>query len=255
MHSESRSEALGTFYRLLSELERRCGGKRRLADCSGRLPWPQRGVYFFFEDGEHRQPPHEHELRVVRVGTHAITKHSKSTLWQRLMQHRGPLNGGAGNHRGSIFRSCIGDAWCNREPAAAIRSWGVAADPSQAARRFGITRSELLASEKPLEMLVSCYVGRMSLLWLDADDSPAPDCERAVIERDAVALLSNFAKPPNDPPSPYWLGRHSSRAAIRDSGLWNNHFVDAVPDHPRFLALLGRLVGAQGNGESGTVRF
>lgn len=51
--SERRAD-LDRFYGLLGILEERCGGKRLLADCHGRMNWPSRGVYFFFEDGELR---------------------------------------------------------------------------------------------------------------------------------------------------------------------------------------------------------
>jgi hypothetical protein len=37
------------FYDLMERLEESVGGKRLLADCDGRMGWPQRGVYFFFE--------------------------------------------------------------------------------------------------------------------------------------------------------------------------------------------------------------
>ena len=42
------------LYDLLDHLEARVGGARVLADCSGRMNWPQRGVYFFYENGENR---------------------------------------------------------------------------------------------------------------------------------------------------------------------------------------------------------
>ena len=35
------------LYRLLDDLPDRSGGFRYLRDCTGRLAWPQRGVYFF----------------------------------------------------------------------------------------------------------------------------------------------------------------------------------------------------------------
>src|SRR6266403_979244 len=35
------------FYSILDELEAAIGGARKLAECSGRMVWPGRGVYFF----------------------------------------------------------------------------------------------------------------------------------------------------------------------------------------------------------------
>ena len=42
------------FYDLLNRLEGRIGGRRMLADCNGRMNWPNRGIYFFCEAGEAR---------------------------------------------------------------------------------------------------------------------------------------------------------------------------------------------------------
>ena len=50
----SRLDHLERFYSLLSELEERLSGARRLSDCSDRMPWPKRGIYFFRELGEVR---------------------------------------------------------------------------------------------------------------------------------------------------------------------------------------------------------
>src|SRR5690242_13971991 len=95
------------FYEILGTLEKKVGGKRTLAECDGRMPWPRRGVYFFFEPGEVRSDSGGGP-RVVRVGTHALANGSTTTLWRRLSQHRGSKRSGGGNHRGSIFRLLVG---------------------------------------------------------------------------------------------------------------------------------------------------
>lgn len=111
------------FYELLSNLAARLGGCRRLAECDGRMDWPQRGVYFFFELGELRSVSGTGN-RVVRVGTHALADGSRSTLWQRLSQHRGDARGDGGNHRGSIFRLLLGVALARRGDCPLPSSWG-----------------------------------------------------------------------------------------------------------------------------------
>lgn len=51
-----------------------------------------------------------------------------------------------------------------------------------------------------------------------------PTCS---IERNCIALLSNHARDPIDPPSDGWLGHHARAPQIRTSGLWNvNHITD-----------------------------
>jgi hypothetical protein len=110
--TDRRLHDLIRFYQLLEALERRLGGRRRLAHCHGRIQWPQRGVYFFMENGENRTDTGG-GLRIVRVGTHALTATSQTTLWKRLSQHKGQEGSGGGNHRGSIFRLLVGStlAW------------------------------------------------------------------------------------------------------------------------------------------------
>src|SRR5699024_6542977 len=42
------------FYELLDRLEGQVGGAPELRSCTGSMPWPDRGVYFFFEPEEYR---------------------------------------------------------------------------------------------------------------------------------------------------------------------------------------------------------
>jgi len=236
----SRLDDLVRFHGLLEALARRLGGPRRLAECHGRMAWPQRGVYFFLDPDEPRTDT-EPGPRVVRVGTHALTKRSRTTLWQRLSQHRGPLETGAGNHRGSIFRLLVGNAMMARDRAESPATWSLGADPGAAARTLGLTRVDVLDAEAPLERRVSSYIGALPFLWLAVDDAPGPASLRGVVERGAIALLSNFGRPGLDLPGPRWLGLHSDRDRVRRSGVWNNNHVDE-PQVDGFLDTMERLI-------------
>jgi hypothetical protein len=86
-----RLDDLIRFCDILETLERRIGGRRLLADCHGRMDWPQRGVYFFMEEGERRTDTGE-GLRIVRVGTHALKAGSGTTLWDASRSTRGRRN-------------------------------------------------------------------------------------------------------------------------------------------------------------------
>jgi hypothetical protein len=169
-------------------------------------------VYFFREPGENRSGRPD-VARVVRVGTHAVSAGSRSTLWGRLRAHRGGADG-SGNHRGSIFRLHVGAALLSRD-GAHLPTWSIGSSASKSVR----------ATEVEHERRVSTYIGAMTVLWVDVADEPGPASARAHIERNAIALLSNFRAPP-DPPSTTWLGRYSPREEIRDSGLWNLNYLD-----------------------------
>jgi hypothetical protein len=77
----SRTEATNLFYAHLDELTQRTGGPKHLTDPGLSRQCPTAGLYFFFENGEAR--PND-RVRVVRIGTHALTPSSKTTLWGRL---------------------------------------------------------------------------------------------------------------------------------------------------------------------------
>jgi hypothetical protein len=83
----------------------------------------------------------------------------------------------------------------------------------------------------------------MRFLWLPVDDEPGEGSARSYIERNAIALLSNFDKDPIDPPSAGWLGHKCDRERVRKSGLWNQNHVDEGYD-PAFLNKLEALIDA-----------
>lgn len=221
----ARLDHLKQFYSLMDELEKKLGGAKLLTNCSGRQHWPQRGVYFFREDGEVRAESGS-GLRVVRVGTHALTATSRTKLWARLSQHRGNAGNGGGNHRGSIFRLIVGTALIEQR-GYTYSTWGVG----------NTAAAEVRAGESALEQEVSTVIGNMPFLWLDVGDAPGNESARGEIERNAIALLSNFSKPLLDGPSPSWLGHACNRTRVRQSGLWNNNHVDENYD-PHFLDTL-----------------
>jgi hypothetical protein len=220
---------LERFYDLLDRLKTDPSQGRCLTECNGRAAWPKRGVYFFLEPGEYRAG-NKSVPRVVRVGTHAVSANSRSSLWGRLRAHRGTKRGG-GNHRGSIFRLHVGAALLARDGATLV-TWG---RESSAPKTIRLTEVEL-------EARVSAHIGAMSVLWIDLPDEPGPGSARAFVERNAIGLLSNHLEPV-DHPSTGWLGSHSPNDRIRNSGLWNLNHVDCRHDS-KFLDLLEQAVKA-----------
>jgi hypothetical protein len=179
-------------------------------------------------------------MRVVRVGTHALKRNSSTTLWDRLRAHRGTLDGeraGGGNHRGSIFRLHVGNAILKKEGLEKqYATWGVGSSAKKRIRDL----------EYPVEKKVSNYIGSMPFLWLEVDDAPGPQSERAYIERNSIAILSNYSKLETesavDPPSDSWLGRCCRSSLVQESGLWNVDHVTETCVDPSFLEKLENLV-------------
>jgi hypothetical protein len=227
---QKRIADLRRFYDILARLELQVGGMRRLCACEARSEWPKQGVYFFTEKDEWRLGSGTGH-RIVRVGTHAVSNGSRTTLWNRLAQHKGTSSLG-GNHRGSVFRKLVGQALGVRKPSLAVATWGSGQSASQGVR----------AAERALEAEVSRYIGDMPFLWLAVEDLPSPISRRAHIERNSIALLSNAAVEAGvcpDPPSTDWLGLRCPKEDVRLSGLWNSRHV-CETYHPGFLDELER---------------
>lgn len=168
-------------------------------------------------------------LRVVRVGTHALNAGSGTKLWTRLSQHRGQTGSGGGNHRGSIFRLIVGTSLIAR--GLKSHTWG----------KGNTATPDIRTAEIELEREVSRVIRAMPFLWLAIDDEPGADSLRGYIERNSIALLSNYGKPPLDAPSTGWLGLSCDRSRVRQSGLWNSNHVDETYD-PVFLTQFEQLV-------------
>ena len=168
---------------------------------------------------------------MIRVGTHAVSSGSRTTLWNRLSQHRGVARTGGGNHRGSVFRLLVGAALMAREPGCAAATWGGGRPEAEALR----------AAEHRLERSVSRAIGEMHLLWLRVDDPAGRTSLRSYVERNAIALFSNYDSEALDPPSAAWLGLDCPKDAVRRSGLWNQRHVNTAHDRA-FLPTLERLV-------------
>jgi hypothetical protein len=172
--------------------------------------------------------------RVVRVGTHAVSIGSKSTLHSRLKTHLGNRDG-FGNHRGSIFRLHLGNALLRKENRE-IPTWGIGSTAPPELRGNPSARD----AEAAWERRVSQYIGEMTVLWIEVPDEPSSKSIRAFIERNAIALLSNRLSPIVSASSG-WLGQYSPRNEIRASLLWNLKHVDETYD-PEFLGVLQEAV-------------
>ena len=214
----TRLQDLKRFYDILKDLKEKLGGTRKLADCSSASGWPLRGVYFFYEQGEMRSDSGA-GLRIVRVGK------TTRPLWKRLANHRGTEKG-FGDHRVSAFRKIVGKALSGIPD-----SWGKEKPEEE----------HKIKIEKQHERRVSEVITRMPFLWLDIPDAPSKDSLRGYIERNSIALLSNYKKNPLDPPSADWLGLKCLNKKAVCSGLWCDHYVKRKYC-PAFLDELERLV-------------
>ena len=207
----------GVIRRLAKKIEPKCLSDSLEGDM------PESGVYLFFDQSERRLKDLS-QLRIVRVGTHGVAAGSKASLRNRMRTHFGTTSG-EGNHRSSVFRLHVGRSMINARYEADIESWGSAT-----------AHKDVLVNERSLEQAVSAYLGKLSVLLISVPGQSEKNNDRAYVEQNLIALLSNALKP-LDPPSHSWLGLHSAKPAIRKSGIWNVNHVEQPFDH-RFLEIL-----------------
>ena len=204
------------LYDLVEKLKKGLGCFPKLNSINGSKILPSKGLYLFFEDGEYRTTS-PFINRITRIGTHAVSKGSSSTLWNRLRTHRGGANLG-GNHRGSVFRLHVGNSIINRRNLE-LKTWGVGQNASK----------EIKQKEIYMEKMVSEFIGNMSVLWLNIADEPTKFSDRSYLEKNLIALLSsyNFNL---DKSSHLWLGNYNSNLFIKKSSLWNVNYVNLKYD-------------------------
>jgi hypothetical protein len=109
--------------------------------------------------------------------------------------------------------------------------WGVGSSAKQHIRRH----------ENPIEKKVSEHIRSMPFLWLKVLDASSPNSERGYLERNAIALLSNYQKPAIDTPSQRWLGHYCKNPIVKESGIWNVNHVDQTFD-PDFLERFKEII-------------
>lgn len=209
MTSNKLNTDYSNFCDLISNLNHKQKGGFFLKNCTGKQQWVQKGLYIFLSKNHHfKTMP-----RVTRVGTHAVSDGSKTTLWKRLSQHKGNANDGAGNHRGSIFRLLVGQALIARD-GLVYEHWGKGSNAPRNIRE----------SEKYLEQYVSKEIGEMPFLFIEINDEASKNSMRSYIEKNSIGLVSAYNLA-NGFDEPDWLGLYSNRERVRNSGMWNNNYV------------------------------
>lgn len=210
--NSERLETLDRLYDLFDLYENKMGGIIQFKELGNDKFIPKRGVYVFFSENEKRLFS-TNRNRIVRVGTHAVSQGSKSTLYNRLKTHKGNSNLD-GNHRSSIFRLHVGNALMNKLNIT-CDSWG---------KDFPSTEV-LKKQELDIEKEVSKYIGEMPVLLINIDDKVSKFSDRSYIEQNLIALISGKYNP-IDFYNQSWLGNYSINDSVKKSSLWNVDYTD-----------------------------
>jgi len=182
---------------------------------------PRNGIYVLFEKGETAHGAN----RIIRVGTHRGDDQLRSRLAQHLMWEKKDR---------SIFRKNIGRALLNRDGDPFLEQWELDLTTRKAREQYG----NLIDTRKQAEterQVTEYLQGNISFVVFRVDNRD----ERLVWES---KIISTVAQCQECKPSTTWLGRHSPKQKIRESGLWLVNELEGQPISQSELELLEEMV-------------
>lgn len=183
--------------------------------------FPLNGIYVCFEKGE-RYGPFD---RIVRVGTHT----GLNQLPGRLQQHYLKANKDR-----CIFRKNIGRCILAMENPAYLEVWNKDFTPAESrSTQIQMVDREF---ENDLEQRVSEYIRQnISFTLFRVDEKK----DRLFLEKKLIATLAQAGELA---PSLQWLGNHSPKQKIRESGLWQVNGLRGEPLREDELGELKRII-------------
>lgn len=160
---------------------------------------PANGIYVLFEADEHSHGG----LRIVRIGTHTGDNQLHSRLTQHFLME---------NKDRSIFRKNIGRALLNKGNDPFLEQWEIDLTTKKAKQKYAATINA--ARQREVEFQVTNFIqSNFSFVVFPIDDGAG----RLEIESKMISTVSLCEE---CGPSAHWLGLHSPKAKIRDSGMW-----------------------------------
>lgn len=159
---------------------------------------PKNGIYVLFEDGETAHGV----KRIVRVGTHTGDDHLRLRLRNHFMQD---------SKDRSSFRKMIGSALLQSESDLFLKQWELDPPTQVAKEKTEDVDSKRLAE---VEKKVTEYIQKnFQLCVIEVKEKT----DRLELESKIISTISRCEE---CKPSARWLGSHSSKEKIRESGLW-----------------------------------
>ncbi len=178
---------------------------------------PRNGIYVLLEDGEIGHGGN----RIVRVGTHTGENQLRSRLVQHFVHE---------NKDRSIFRKNIGRCLLNKNNDPFVSSWELDLTTKAAKAKY---KDQIdFEKQKQIEVQVTAYLRkRLRVVVLEIPTK----ADRLRMES---RIISTVSLCPSCGPSTKWLGNHSTKAKIRESGLWQVNELNKTPFCIRDVAVL-----------------
>lgn len=184
---------------------------------------PENGIYFFYED-EELWGHGGFKPRIVRIGTHK-DGNFRSRINEHFVLDESKMNFDrmkAAPRERSIFRKHIGSALLNERQDNYLETWEI--DFTSRRNREGFGHLRDIQKEKEVESTITKILRKnFSFRFVIVDDQLSRMGSEG-LERSLIGTISHckLCKSTND-----WLGRHSPKKQIRESGLWLVHHLKA----------------------------
>jgi hypothetical protein len=183
--------------------------------------FPANGIYILFEEGEQAHDT----KRIVRIGTHTGNNQLRRRLSQHFINERKDR---------SIFRKNIGRCLLNKNNDPFLEDWQRDLTTRAAKEEWADTID--FSKQTEIENQVSEYMrSRMRVAVLEVPDKE----QRLLLESRIISTVSLCEE---CAPSEGWLGQHSPKHKIRDSGLWQVNELYKTPFSEEELTRLFRLL-------------
>jgi hypothetical protein len=184
---------------------------------------PRNGIYILFEKGERAHGVD----RIVRVGTHTGRNQLRSRLKQHFVQE---------NKDRSIFRKNIGRVLLARAGDPFLEQWEWDLTSRANRERYGpLVDMEKLAQVE--RWVTETIQQNFSFVVFRVDEKE----QRLRLESRIISTVSWCDE---CGPSPHWLGLHSPKKKIRESGLWLVNELWKEPLTPGEVEEIRALTGA-----------
>lgn len=160
---------------------------------------PDNGIYILFQKGEEG---HSCD-RIVRVGTHTGNKQLSSRLKQHFLNE---------NKDRSIFRKNIGRCLLNKINSDYLNVWEL--DLTERANKDKYSHLIDAEYQKSIEREITMFLQTNFFFYVISIDDKD---KRLELES---KIISTVSKCDECEPSDNWLGLHSPKNKIKESGLW-----------------------------------
>ena len=182
---------------------------------------PKNGIYFFYEEGE--MWGHDGDSpRIVRIGTHK-DGNFRSRINEHFLLNGSKMNFDQNRAKPSdrsIFRKNIGRALLNRDRDNYLEIWEIDFTIRKNRDRLGYKRD--IDKEKGIESEITKILrGNFSFRFIIMDT----EMERMGSKVLESSLIGTVASCKLCKPSDNWLGNHSPKEQIKESGLWQVHHL------------------------------